>query len=66
MDVVGSIQASGGSLAPVLIVVVPLTDRLVKPLTASSLLLPSTALPAIASDLPLPVTVPWVLTVTPL
>ena len=52
-------------MAPVLIAVVPLTDKVLKPLTVSSLLLPSTALPAIVKALPPPATVPWVLTVVP-
>jgi hypothetical protein len=42
-------------MAAVLIALVPLTDRVVKPLMVSSLLLPSTALPAIVKALPPPV-----------
>ena len=45
--------------------VLPLTDRLLKPLMLSSLLLPSTALPVMERDLPAPANVPWVLTVLP-
>ena len=52
-------------MAAVWIALVPLTDRLLKSLMRSSLLLPSTASAAIVKDLPPPATVPWVVTVVP-
>ena len=46
-------------------VLVPLTDKVLKPVTASSTLLPSTALPTIARALPAPLTKSRVVTVLP-
>ena len=48
-----------------LIAVVPLTDRVVKPVTVSAAPSPNTALPVIVSALPVPVTVLRVVRVLP-
>ena len=51
--------------AELLMAVVPLTASVLRPVTVSAALLPSTALPVMVKDLALPATVPCVVMVLP-